>query len=292
MRLGGLSIAVVALTACVSGCAVGLNPRVTDVKPTEAMLAGDIFTTTGGDVTWWFDYGKTAAYGKSTAHIVGSSLPENSAERESLHVTGLDSASVYHFRLCARDSEEGSGPGCSRDGTFTTLGDENADFIYGNSVFGTGGLSKQLDTSPPFTLVAEYQRNWFPSVLREGSALRPQSVVRVQREPSGCNAPAAICASEFQDQWDGQATARVTCLSLVGGRAVIGTESLRGDITEPPQLLTVVDDPSGDRFKAVELSDAPSACPAPPTDVSGIPPTGISDSFVVHDAPGLTAAKR
>ena len=286
-----LSIAAVVTALCVSGCAVGLNPRVVDVKPTEATLVGDAFTNTGGDVNWWFEYGKTAEYGNETAHI-GDSIPKNTAKRESFRVPGLNPASAYHFRLCAQDTQEGTGAGCGADRTFTTLGDGATDYIYGSGVFGIAAVSKQLNTSPPFTLIGQYRRHWFPSVLREGSQLSPQSVVRVEREPWGCNAPAATCESEFRNQWDGQATALVTCLSVQGGRAVVGTSSFRGDITEPPQLLTIIDQPSGDRFQAVELSNPATSCPAPPADVSGIPSTDIADSFVVHQASGVTTATR
>jgi hypothetical protein len=109
------------MALCVSGCAVGLNPRAVDVGSDSAQLRGDVVTNTGGDVTYWFEWGKTASYGFAGAHIL-SGVPKEASQPVNELIDRLDAGTTYHFHVCAQDSQEGAGPGCSQDQTFETVG--------------------------------------------------------------------------------------------------------------------------------------------------------------------------
>jgi phosphodiesterase/alkaline phosphatase D-like protein len=86
------------------------------VGPDAAVLTGTL-ATRGRATTWWFEYGTSTGYGKSTAtKSAGSST---STQQVSTQVTGLVPATTYHYRLVAR-SDAGTARGS--DAVFTTLG--------------------------------------------------------------------------------------------------------------------------------------------------------------------------
>jgi hypothetical protein len=92
----------------------------------SAALIGDRFATVFGnvdphllDTTWSFEYGRTVAYGSSTApqSLAGSlvALPQASAQ-----LAGLKPNTTYHYRLVASNS---AGTAQGADSTFTTARD-------------------------------------------------------------------------------------------------------------------------------------------------------------------------
>jgi hypothetical protein len=84
------------------------------ITPTGAKLNGKV-TANGLTTTWWFEYGTTTAYGsKSASHGAGSGT---TAQNESATITGLRTATVYHFRIVASNS---AGSTHGADQTFST----------------------------------------------------------------------------------------------------------------------------------------------------------------------------
>jgi hypothetical protein len=84
------------------------------VAPTSAKLNGTV-SANGLTTTWWFEYGTTTAYGSKTAsHGAGSGT---SAQKEAATITGLKTATVYHFRIVASNS---AGTTHGADQTFST----------------------------------------------------------------------------------------------------------------------------------------------------------------------------
>jgi hypothetical protein len=86
------------------------------VGPDSAQLVGSL-DTLGRSTTWWFDYGTTTRYGKSTPHRSAGSRA--GAQTVTGPVTGLAANTAYHYRLVAR-SDGGTRYGA--DVTFTTTG--------------------------------------------------------------------------------------------------------------------------------------------------------------------------
>jgi hypothetical protein len=86
------------------------------IGPDTAQLTGSL-DTLGRSTTWWFDYGTTTKYGKSTAHRSAGSRA--GAQTVTAPLTGLAATTAYHYRLVAK-SDGGTRYGA--DLTFTTVG--------------------------------------------------------------------------------------------------------------------------------------------------------------------------
>ena len=86
------------------------------VGPDSAQLTGSL-DTLGRSTTWWFDYGTTTKYGRSTTHRSAGS--KAGAQTVTAPLTGLTANSLYHYRLVAK-SDGGTRYGA--DLTFTTSG--------------------------------------------------------------------------------------------------------------------------------------------------------------------------
>ena len=86
------------------------------VGPDTAVVTGTL-ATRGRAATWWFEYGTSTGYGKSTATKSAGSTSAN--QQVSAQVTGLVPATVYHYRLVTK-SDAGTARGA--DAVFTTLG--------------------------------------------------------------------------------------------------------------------------------------------------------------------------
>jgi parallel beta-helix repeat protein len=138
-----LALALVALAS--SGCAVGITGQPTSTAGTTAVVGGAVVTTTGQQVEFWAEYGLTSAYGSSSEHhttTLGTDGPQ-AVERE---LTGLTRGTTYHYRLCARDSDQPGGPRCGDDATVTTTNVDCGDVITQDLVL-SGSLScRDLDT--------------------------------------------------------------------------------------------------------------------------------------------------
>jgi parallel beta-helix repeat protein len=116
--LGVIAVTVVLAAAC-AGCATGLTQPPGYVAGSEAAVGGRVVSDTGGDVEYWVQYGPTTSYGSESAHATVTVSP-NSPTSVFRELTGLDLSTTYHYRLCARDSQQRGGPGCGNDEQLTT----------------------------------------------------------------------------------------------------------------------------------------------------------------------------
>jgi parallel beta-helix repeat protein len=82
-------------------------------------VGGKVVSNTGGQVEYWAQYGLTKAYGSQSAHQT-INVAQNTPTTVGVEITGLQRATLYHFRLCAQDSQQHGGPGCGEDRSFTT----------------------------------------------------------------------------------------------------------------------------------------------------------------------------
>src|SRR5919204_2071328 len=95
--LGGLATFLV-LGALVTGC-TDTDPA-TNVTDSSVTLHGHV-NAGGKPTSYWFQYGKTAAYGSETPHRDGGSGTED--QNVSEPVGGLTHDTLYHFRICAQN---------------------------------------------------------------------------------------------------------------------------------------------------------------------------------------------
>jgi len=86
------------------------------VGPDTAQLTGSL-DTLGRATTWWFDYGTTTKYGKSTTHRSAGS--KAGAQAVTAPLAGLAANTAYHYRLVATSD---GGTRYGTDATFTTTG--------------------------------------------------------------------------------------------------------------------------------------------------------------------------
>ena len=120
-----LALAALGLVAALaSGCATGFVGTPTNITGTSATINGIVWTTDGGDVTYWVEYGTTTAYDQETAaRTVG--VAEDAPHDVSAPLAGLTPSTTWHYRICAEDAQAGT---CSKDATLFT----------GDSVTGSG----------------------------------------------------------------------------------------------------------------------------------------------------------
>jgi hypothetical protein len=120
-----LALAALGLVAALaSGCATGFVGKPTKITGTSATINGIVWTTDGGDVTYWVEYGTTTAYDQqSAARTVG--VAEDAPHGVSVPLAGLTPSTTWHYRICAEDAQAGR---CSKDAALFT----------GDSVTGSG----------------------------------------------------------------------------------------------------------------------------------------------------------
>lgn len=98
------------------GAPIATTGAAESIGPDTAQLTGSL-DTLGRSTTWWFDYGTTTKYGKSTTHRSAGS--KAGAQTVTAPLTGLAATTTYHYRLVAT-SDGGTRYGA--DATFTTSG--------------------------------------------------------------------------------------------------------------------------------------------------------------------------
>jgi parallel beta-helix repeat protein len=106
-------------TLC-AGCATGQTGTPYGVAGTGAAVFGTVVSDTGGQLEYWVEFGTTTAYGSETPHQTTNTQPNNPAG-VLVSINGLQRATTYHYRVCARDSQQKGGPGCGEDKQFTTV---------------------------------------------------------------------------------------------------------------------------------------------------------------------------
>jgi hypothetical protein len=98
------------------GAPIATTGSAQSIGPDTAQLTGSL-DPLGRSTTWWFDYGTTTKYGKSTTHRSAGS--KAGAQTVTAPLTGLAANTAYHYRLVAK-SDGGTRYGA--DVTFTTNG--------------------------------------------------------------------------------------------------------------------------------------------------------------------------
>jgi hypothetical protein len=109
--------ALVATVTLVTACASGKTAPATDVTDTSATLNGSVSSGKDGTISYWFEYGKTIAYGNETGRST-LAITDRNGHPVTAPLGGLESETTYHFRVCARFG--GLKPGCGSDESFTT----------------------------------------------------------------------------------------------------------------------------------------------------------------------------
>jgi Right handed beta helix region len=104
--------------AC-TGCATGFSTTPTAIGTDDASFPGKVVSDAGGQVEYWAQYGPTTSYGSETPHQT-ITVAKNALAGVTVRISGVQRATVYHYRLCAQDSQQQGGPGCSADQHFTT----------------------------------------------------------------------------------------------------------------------------------------------------------------------------
>jgi parallel beta-helix repeat protein len=102
-----------------TGCAVGQTGSPREISDSGATVNGTLLSNTGGQVEYWVQYGLTTAYGSETGHQTVA-VQQNVPQPVIAEIAGLARSTTYHYRFCARDSQQTGGPGCGADRTFKT----------------------------------------------------------------------------------------------------------------------------------------------------------------------------
>jgi parallel beta-helix repeat protein len=89
------------------------------VAGTRAAVFGTVVSDTGGQVEYWVEYGSSSGYGSQTEHQTAT-VQQNAPHGVLVSIDGLQRSTTYHYRVCARDSQQTGGPGCGDDQQFTT----------------------------------------------------------------------------------------------------------------------------------------------------------------------------
>ncbi len=178
--IGIVGLALVVLAG--SGCAVGVRGAVTQITTDAAVLNGGVASTSGGPVTYYFEYGQGDGLQKTPGQTLD--LGTTHTRPVSAPVTGLDPQGSYRFRVCAEDSENPGDPFCSPFRNFSTAEAAGQDYVVGQ--FMNSGVL---------------------------------FVVDARSDPSGAHPDGQVTASEGRL---GSETADVACLRVNGNRATIG----------------------------------------------------------------------
>jgi hypothetical protein len=201
------------------------------VGPDTAVLTGTL-ATKGRATTWWFEYGPSTRYGKSSATKSASS--STAAQPVNAQITGLVPVTTYHYRLVTK-SDAGTTRGA--DVAFTTLGvtivAASRETVFGSRVL----LSGLVPTHQANEQVIVYAQPY-----GEGS---PRSVATVLSGAGGTWQYLARpkIATTYQASWRGQPAAsvtiavrpRITFTRLRSGRfvaRVLGGHSFAGRLVQ------------------------------------------------------------
>jgi hypothetical protein len=141
-----LAVSAIVVGVVVSSCAVGVRQPATEITDTSAVLNGKVLSTTGGPGSWYIEYGPTAARTEKTPTRT-IDFVANESEPVSEPVDGLEPGAIYHFAVCAEDSDNPGDPFCSPDATFST-----GDSVVGEARQCEGGVEPPCRFQGPFPL--------------------------------------------------------------------------------------------------------------------------------------------
>jgi hypothetical protein len=138
-----LTLAIAVFLVAVPAAAAATGPTVTtsaasSVTPSAATLNGTV-NPNGTSTTWYFDYGTSTSYGKTTP--VQNAGSGTSPVDVSASLTGLAGNTTFHFRLVASSS------GGSSQGADTTFSTGNAPGVATASASSIGSTSAHLNGS-------------------------------------------------------------------------------------------------------------------------------------------------
>ena len=135
-----------------------------NVGPDAAVVTGAL-DTRGRSTSWWFQYGTSKAYGKSTPARSASSSA--GTQRPSATLTGLAPSTTYHYRLVAKSD---AGTTAGTDATFTTAG-VTLNVVTREVVY--GGRITLWGSSPPTTPVSRSRSSPSPTAAGRSCCARP-----------------------------------------------------------------------------------------------------------------------
>ena len=101
-----------------SGCAAGMTGEATDIGSQTATLHGQVGTSSGGDVSYWFEW--------VVSRCCQGSTPTRTVKLEKNQLRAVEEAFVgitnapHYYRLCAKDAENADSPVCGDVKSFTT----------------------------------------------------------------------------------------------------------------------------------------------------------------------------
>jgi hypothetical protein len=225
----------------------------TDPTSTGVTLRADVASSSELEATYWFDYGKTTAYGSATPKR--TVVLNSHAQAVSEPVTGLQPDTTYHYRACASDPEEDPPRvNCSGDATFATVGD---------SVSGSGSVHFPTGT-PPGRIVAEID---FVDVRSGSAGQNPGGILRMYVD-------------------EGPRDYEVTCLRVDGTRFTVGTRLANApDEQRAFRFFDVTGSGYGTaRSESVGGRD-PWSCPDPASGLPGDYNFVRGSNFALRDAP-------
>ena len=120
-----LALSLTFLAIIVTGCSLGRPTPASDVTANSATLNGTVYSNQSGEVTYWFEYGTTTAYGTKTPDRTVE-FPEGHTSDDdpvpvSEPISGLAADTTYHYRACTSPGVQAGSRGCvNQDESFTT----------------------------------------------------------------------------------------------------------------------------------------------------------------------------
>jgi len=216
-----------------TGCATGTTGDPWGLSGTRAAVFASVATNSGGEVEFWVEYGTSTGYGSQTAHQT-ETLDKNTSTTRILTIDGLQRSTTYHYRVCARDSQQTGGPGCGEDRQLTTTnvdcgdtittdlrlsGDLNCIRTGGRDgpVVGANGIDIDLNghevSGVQFALA---NSGGFDDVTIRAGTLYAYSDAVVLEDASR-NRVVAVGAGRLEDPFSGPSTS--TGISITGGQA-------------------------------------------------------------------------
>jgi len=245
-----------------SGCAVGVRQPASNVTGNSATLNGKVLSTTGGAGSYFIEYGPTTARTERTP-TRPIEFVVNESEPVAEPVDGLEPGTIYHYAVCAEDSENPGDPFCSPDQTFTTDATEDS----------VAGAVDDEPCQPP---------------IPSGEICRSFRAFDSHSGPAGENPTGTVTIQYAVRSESVVRDYPVSCLVVEGNRATV---AIVGDFSET--VVVYVEDNGSAGQDRIAVTDELFS---PPPDFECPPPVAPSDArtvgsdIVVTDAQPQTGA--